>query len=139
MLEGMAVFIDTGIFVALRNADDDFHDRSKELMRRALKGEFGRTYTSDYVIDEALTTALVRTKKHALALDLGRYIMESPRITKLRVNEDIFEKAWEKFKLFKDRPLSFTDCTSLALIEKSGIKQIMSFDSGFDGRVPRVC
>jgi predicted nucleic acid-binding protein len=135
----MAVFIDTGIFVALRNADDDFHDRSKELMKKALKGEFGRVFTSDYIIDEALTTALVRTKKHALALDLGNYIMESPRITKLRVSEDTFEKAWQKFKQCKDRPLSFTDCTSLALIEKSGIRQIMSFDSGFDGRITRLC
>ena len=44
-----------------------------------------------------------------------------------------------KPNLRKDRPLSFTDCTSLALIEKSGIKQIMSFDSGFDGRIPSVC
>ena len=44
-----------------------------------------------------------------------------------------------KPNLLNDRPLSFTDCTSLALIEKSGIKQIMSFDSGFDGRILRLC
>jgi predicted nucleic acid-binding protein len=135
----MAVFIDTGIFVALRNADDEFHARSKELMKRALKGELGRIYTSDYVIDEAVTTALVRTKKHDLAVDLGSYILESPRITKVRVEEDCFFKAWEKFRAFRDKPLSFTDCTSLALIEKRGIKQIMSFDCGFDGLVLRVC
>jgi predicted nucleic acid-binding protein len=74
-----------------------------------------------------------------LAIDLGNYIMETPRITRLRVSEDVFEKAWQKFKQFKDRPLGFTGCTSLALIEKSGIRQIMSFDSGFDGRAARVC
>src|SRR3990170_235169 len=135
----MAVFIDTGIFVALRNADDEFHARSKELMKQALKGELGRIYTSDYVVDEAVTTALVRTKKHDLAVDLGRYILESPRITKVWVEEDCFLKAWEKFRAFRDKPLSFTDCTSLALIEKRGIKQIMSFDCGFDGLVLRVC
>jgi predicted nucleic acid-binding protein len=135
----MAVFIDTGIFVALRNADDDFHARSKELMKRALNCDFGRIYTSDYVIDEAVTTALVRTRKHEFAIDLGKYIIESPRIMKIWVGQDVFEKAWEKFRLFKDKPLSFTDCTSIALIEKSRIKQIMSFDSGFDGLVPRIC
>jgi predicted nucleic acid-binding protein len=139
MLKNMAIFIDTGIFVALRNADDEFHDRSKELMKQALRGGFGRIYTSDYVIDEAITTALVRTKRHDLALDLGKYMMESPRIARLRVDESAFENAWEKFKSLKDKPLSFTDCTSLALIEKRRIKQIMSFDSGFDGMVPRVC
>lgn len=135
----MAVFIDTGLFVALRNADDDFHVRSKELMRRALKSEFGRVYTSDYVIDEAVTTALVRTRRHDLAVDVGKYIVESPRIIKLWTFRDVFELAWRKFQSFKDKPLSFSDCVSLALIEKRGIKQIMSFDSGFDGLVQRIC
>jgi len=134
----MAVFIDTNIFVALRNADDELHIRSKELMRRALKGEYGRIYTSDYVLDEAVTTALIRTKRHDLALDLGRYIIESPRITRLWVSEDSFNVAWEKFKAFADRPMSFTDCASLALMEKNRIKQMMSFDSGFDGVVQRI-
>jgi predicted nucleic acid-binding protein len=139
MLDPMAVFIDTGIFVALRNADDELHGRGKELMKRALKSDFGRIFTSDYIIGEAITTALVRTKKHDLAVDLGEYIIESPRISKLWVDEECFEKAWQKFKALKDKPLSFTDCTSLELIEKNGIKQIMSFDCGFDGLVPRIC
>ena len=134
----MAVFIDTGIFVALRNADDELHVRSKELMKQALKGEFGRIHTSDYVIDEAITTALVRTRRHDLAVDLGRYIIESPRITKLWTTEDTFDMAWKKFKTFKDKPLSFSDCVSLALMEKNRIKQIISFDSGFNGLTQRI-
>jgi len=134
----MAVFIDTGIFVALRNADDELHVRSKELMKQALKGEFGRICTSDYVIDEAITTALVRTRRHDLAVDLGRYIIESPRITKLWTTEDTFDTSWKKFQTFKDKPLSFSDCVSLALMEKNRIKQIISFDSGFNGLVQRI-
>jgi hypothetical protein len=135
----MAVFIDTGIFIALHNADDQNHRRSKELMGRALKGEWGSLYTSDFIIDEALTTALVRTGRHELAVDLGKSIIESPRIIKLTVGADAFAAAWEKFKNHKDRNLSFTDCTSIALAEKSGIKQVMSFDSGFDGLAQRLC
>jgi len=134
----MAVFIDTGIFVALRNADDEFHIRSKELMKRALKGEFGGVFTSDYVIDEAITTALVRTRRHDLAVDLGKYIIESPRIAKLWTTEDTFDVAWKKFQTFKDKPLSFSDCVSLALMEKKRIKQIISFDSGFNGLTQRI-
>ena len=64
----MAVFVDTGIFVAFHNADDEFHSRSKELMEQALKSDFGGIFTSDYIIDEAVTTAW-RTKKHYLAHD----------------------------------------------------------------------
>jgi hypothetical protein len=134
----MAVFIDTGVFVALRNADDEYHERSKSLMKKALKGEFGRIYTSDYVINEAVTTALVRTRRHDLAMDVGKYILESPRITKLWITKEVFDDAWENFKTFKDHPMSFTDCASLALIKKNNIKQIISFDSDFNGLIPRI-
>ncbi|MGA3059765.1 MAG: type II toxin-antitoxin system VapC family toxin [Candidatus Bathyarchaeia archaeon] len=135
----MAVFIDTGIFVALHNADDHYHQRSKELIKNALTGNLGRIYTSDYIIDEAITTALVRTKKHDIAVDLGTYIIESPRIIKLVIDQDTFKAAWTKFKAYEDKGLSFTDCTSIALTEKHGIKQIMSFDCEFDGLTQRIC
>ena len=135
----MAVFIDTGIFVALHNADDQHHQRSKELMIAALKGNWGRTYTSDYIIDEAVTTALARTRRHDIAVDVGSYIMDSPRFIKIAIDNEIFNEAWIKFKTFKDKGLSFTDCTSLALTQKQGIKQILSFDCGFDGLMQRLC
>ncbi|MGB9694217.1 MAG: type II toxin-antitoxin system VapC family toxin [Fervidobacterium sp.] len=134
----MTIFIDSGIFIALRNADDEQHERSKELMKKALKAEYGRIYTSDYIIDEAVTTALVRTRRHDLAVDVGEYIIKSPRITKLWTTREIFELAWQKFKALKDKPLSFTDCTTLAHIQKNQIKQILSFNSGFDGLVQRI-
>ena len=134
----MTIFIDTCVFVALRNADDEQHQRSKELMKRALKAEFGAIYTSDYIIDEAITTALIRTRRIDIAIDIGKYIIESPRIIKLWTTREIFEVAWQKFKTLKDKNLSFTDYTTLAHIEKNRIKQIMSFDSGFDGLASRV-
>ena len=135
----MAVFVDTGIFVALHNSDDEFHSKSKALMKQALKGEFGRIFTSDYVIDEAITTALMRTKRHDLAADLGNFIITSPRIIKIWIDEESFGKAWRKFNALEDKLLSFTDCTSIALMEMKTIKQIMSFDGGFDGLVSRIC
>jgi predicted nucleic acid-binding protein len=85
----------------VRNAADKDHRRGKELMRRILNGEFGAAYTSDYVIDEAITTALTRTKRLELAIDIGEFILSSPRIIKLRVSEDAFNAAWELFKSLK--------------------------------------
>lgn len=133
----MSIFIDTGIFVAVRNASDKNHERGKEVMKRALLGEFGTVYTSDYVIDEAITTALARTRRVEQAIDVGEYILSSPRIVKLRVTEEVFEEAWERFRSLK-KLMSFTDCASLVLMEKEGIKKIASFDAGFDGLVERI-
>ena len=36
--EGLVVFVDTGVFVALRNADDELHVRSKQLMKKGVEG-----------------------------------------------------------------------------------------------------
>ena len=46
-----------------------------------------------------MTTALVRTRAR-VGVDLGRYILESPRITRLPVDEDCFSTAWNKFRAF---------------------------------------
>ncbi|NLF87781.1 type II toxin-antitoxin system VapC family toxin [Candidatus Bathyarchaeota archaeon] len=134
----MAIFIDTGLFLALYNAEDAHHQRSKELFKDALTGSLGRIYTSDYVIDEAITIIMVRTKQHNLAAELGKYLIESPRITKLTVDGDVFTEAWRIFQSLNDKFLSFTDCTSLALLEKHRLNQIMSFDHGFDGLTKRI-
>jgi predicted nucleic acid-binding protein len=135
----MTVFVDAGIFVALRNAEDINHQKSKELMISALRGDWGRIYTSDYIIDEAITTALARTKRHDIAVDVGSYIIDSPRYIKLVIDNEIFNEAWLMFRTFKHKGLSFTDCTSLALSQKQGIKQILSFDCDFDGLIQRLC
>jgi predicted nucleic acid-binding protein len=134
----MAIFIDTGLFLALYNAEDTYHQRSKQLFKDALTGSLGRIYTSDYIIDEAITIIMVRTKQHNLAAELGKYLIESPRITKLTVDDDVFTEAWRIFQSLNDKFLSFTDCTSLALLEKHRLDQIMSFDHGFDGLTKRI-
>jgi uncharacterized protein len=134
----MAIFIDTGLFLALYDIDDTYHKQSKELFKNALTGKLGRLYTSDYIIDETLTILMVRTKQHNIAVEMGKYLMESPRITRLTVDSGVFLDAWAQFQNLKDKFLSFTDCTSLALIEKHKIKQLMSFDHGFDGLTERI-
>ena len=134
----MAVFVHTGIFVAVRNSKDRNHQRAKDLMRHALQSEFGFIHTSDYVVDETVTTALARTHNHRIAINAGKYILSSPRIQMLLVSQDDFDRAWNKFQKFDDKLLSFTDCTSLAVIERHGIERIMSFDSEFDGLLERI-
>jgi len=73
----LAVLIDTGIFVAARNKSDINHERAVDLLRRSLKGEYGTMYTSDYIFDEAVTVALVRTRRPEIAIDIGNFIISS--------------------------------------------------------------
>jgi len=49
----------------------------------------------------------------------------------LRVTEEVEENAKVIFRRFEDKKLSFTDCTSLALINQFGIEAVFAFDEHF--------
>jgi len=134
----MDVFIDTGIFVALRNADDVNHHRAVRLMRKILSEKHNRIYTSNFVFDEAVTVALVRTKRIDVAVDIGNYILSSRKIRIIHVDHEIFRLAWNIFQKYSDKALSFTDASILAIMKKYGITYLMTFDSRFQGIVPIV-
>jgi len=137
----MTIFLDTGIFVAFHNTRDANHTRAMQIIKTLIEGGLGTAYTSDYVFDEAVTVALVRTGRPENALAVGRVILGEitvPFIAILRVSEDDFKKAWTLFSQYTDRELSFTDCTSIALMRTRGIESIVSFDADFDGIVPRI-
>jgi len=137
----MRVFVDTGVFVAFHNTRDTNHSRALELVRSIVDGELGTAYTSDYVFDEAVTTALVRTRRPENALAVGRMILgelTAPFIAILRLDDEAFKEAWRLFPQYAGRGLSFTDCSSLTLMRTAGIESIASFDADFDGIVSRI-
>ena len=123
----MAVFIDTSFFVAYSSKGDANHGRAKELLAKAVRGDYGHIYTSDYVVDETLTTVLARTKSHKDAVKIGEYILES-EIVLLTVPADVFLSSWN---MFKNTPRSFTDCTIVALMQAYKINYILTFDREF--------
>ena len=135
----MSIFIDTGVFVAARNLRDINHQRAVELLEDVLRGRYGTAFTSDYVLDEAVTVALVRTRRPDIAIRTGQLILSSPRISLIIVDKEIFMDAWERFKVLANRGLSFTDCTTLAIMDKYNMDYLLSFDRHFDGLVRRIC
>lgn len=59
---------------------------------------------------------------------MGEKILNS-EITVLEVPKNIFETAW---KIFKERKgMSFTDCTTVALMKENKIHNLATFDGGF--------
>ena len=133
----MSAFVDSGVFFGAYSEKDEYHDQAVNLLEKALQGEYGAVYTSDYIFDETVTLARVRAKSIKTALLVGESILGS-RIRLLQVNGDIFDKAWNIFKQYEDKNFSFTDCTSIALIRELQIDTMLSFDDRFDGIVSRV-
>ena len=98
------------------------------------------TCCSDYIFDEAVTTALVRTGKHKIAVELGNQILgiKVKFVNLIQVDLTSFSNAWKLFSKYSDKKLSFTDCVSIAVIENFGLNKIISFDKDFDSIVPRI-
>jgi predicted nucleic acid-binding protein len=140
----MSIFIDTGVFVGYVNKKDKNHNIAVNFLEGLMRNRYRTSFTSDYIFDEAVTVALYRTKDIRKAIDVGELIVgnEEKGITRfvniLPVSKSIFNEAWKLFLKYPEKMLSFTDCTSIALIKGREIDYIASFDKDFDGIVNRV-
>jgi len=121
----------------MNSKNDAHHAEAVRLLQLALSGRVGTVYTSDYVFDETVTLARVRTRDAEIPLTIGKAIIQSSRVILLRVDEGVFNKSRDIFNEFCSRGLSFTDCTSIALVKTYDIDTILSFDSHFDGIINR--
>jgi predicted nucleic acid-binding protein len=114
------------------------------LLRGVGEGKYGMAYTSDYVLDEALTVALVRTRRLEPAVNAGLLMLGSkergvPALARmLRVDERTLQESWKSFSSGKTPKLSFTDHTCVGLARSYSGGMIMSFDEHFDGLLARI-
>jgi len=122
------VFVDTSAFCALTIPKDQYNLKAKSLYKQLKEDRF-LFYTSDYVLDEVYT--LLKTRgSHRTSVDFMDQINKS-NIILLRITEEVEENAKVIFRRFEDRRLSFTDCTSFALINQFGIEAVFAFDEHF--------
>jgi predicted nucleic acid-binding protein len=120
------IFVDSGAWLAsLVPTDPDyaaattwFQQNSEPLL------------TTDYVVDETLTLLTVRGQKPR-AIAFAAAVIAGHLATLHFIRRDDFDRAWEIFRDYLDKQWSFTDCTSMAVIERLGITTALSFDQHF--------
>lgn len=129
----MRLFIDTGPFMALHNKRDKHNPDAQESFGKIRDGKtsYSKLYTSDYVLDEAVTGCRQRTRNHNLSVELGNLILLSESLLMLRVEPETLLEAWELYKSRREIQLSLTDCTSAILARKQGIIDVYTYDSDF--------
>jgi predicted nucleic acid-binding protein len=135
----MSVFLDSGFFIALLNSRDQKHTEAKNILFRLKKKATETRITTDYVLDEVVTTLWGTTHRKDIVQKAYGLICETPAFITLKYfpKEEI-ESAWSKwinYAEFPKHPLSFTDCTILAYMEKQQIDSLITFDSEFKGLV----
>lgn len=124
----MEIFVDTSAFVAIANRSDQYHLKAKEFLNTLDPGI--KLHTSNYIIDETITRIRMIVG-HKSALTFGKEIFSSRLYTIHYIGEEIEKEAFRIFEKYLDKKLSFTDCTSFALMKKLGINKAFAFDEDF--------
>jgi predicted nucleic acid-binding protein len=138
----MTVFVDTGVIYADYDEGASRHESANQALNAAYRGKLGQPFTSDYVYDEGVTLTQRRTGTFEAAKTIGekvRGVGEFADVYSLvHVAPANFQAAIDAFERYDDQGLSFTDATTVALVEHRDIDTVLSFDDDFDGIVDRT-
>ena len=121
------IFADTSFWVGLVFPRDNRHAEAT-----ALQGAYAaeRLVTSNHVRGETWTVLQRRVGHHlaTLALDL---LANAPRLNIEFVSRELESEALRWLRRHDERPYSFVDATSFALMRKLRIREALAFDSDF--------
>jgi len=127
------LFIDTGPLVARTYRPDPRHRESVDVFRRISDRTlpYRLLFTSNYVVDETLTRLLYEAG-HPAAVQ-GLHLLRGSTVLRIvHVTQDDEQRADEIFLKYTDHRISYTDCTSVAVMERLGIDTVFSFDRDFE-------
>ena len=123
------VFVDTSGWVALFVANDKSHKKAVTIFED-IKRSKASIYTSDYCIDETITTIMAKGS-HEQSVLAGEALFTSGIINIAHVSLEHRQSAWELYQKYKDKRFSFTDVTSFVIMRDLNIKKAFSFDREF--------
>lgn len=123
----MNIFIDTAAFLAVLNANDQFHTAARQVWDEILASDVA-LFSSNYVILEA--TALLQ---HRFGIEAVRLFEVDilPIVEIGWVNETIHKQGMSALLAANRRSLSLVDCTSFEIMRQVGLDTVFTFDPHF--------
>ena len=121
------IFIDTLFVVALINPRDQYHAKATEL---AAKYENHPFLVSDAVLLE-IGNGLARNYKQE-AIEVIEDFFDSEEVEIVRLTPELFERAFELYKKYKDKDWGLIDCISFIVMTEAGVNQALTFDQHFE-------
>jgi len=123
------LFVDTAGWMACADAGDSSHAPACEARDSALQ-QGVLLVTTDYVLDETLTIIRMRLGLPA-AKAWWEQVEGSSRLRWEWIGMERAEKARKAFFRYRDKNYSFTDCTSLVVMQELRLKQALTTDRHF--------
>ena len=119
------VIVDTTAVYALLDRSDTNHTRAVALLKK-IRGEQCLVMLTNFIVAEAHALILAR-----LGHGLARTWLKNLRWPVERVALEDEERAGEIIFAYEDKTFSYTDATTFALMERTGIRTAFAFDNHF--------
>lgn len=119
-------FVDSSFWIAITLRRDGHHDAA----RRIWESGTGTLITTNHVIGETWTF-LRRRDGHSLASRFRTRTAESQNLIVVHVDDELESEAWRWLLRHDERPYSFVDATSFALMRRRRLREALAFDGDF--------
>jgi hypothetical protein len=123
------LFVDTSAFLAVFNPGDERHAEAGRILS-SVRSDRRALVSSTDVFDE-LVGLLNRRLGPDAAVGFGEELRRADHCRLVRVDDEIRDRAWAIFKERRLPKLSFTDCTSSAILTMCRIREVFTFDEDF--------
>lgn len=126
----MKIFVDTGAFIALTDADDKNHKNAKAFYKDATENGT-RFITSNFVVCETINYLRAKVS-HNVSVVFRENLKKSGIIEISTVSPFLEDMAFHIFKQYADKDFSFTDCTSFSIMKHLKLNKAFAFDKHFE-------
>jgi|SRR6516164_2760156 predicted nucleic acid-binding protein len=129
MRQGIAVFVDSGAWIALALSRDPLHIQAREQWD-LLQGAGAKLHTSVPVVIETFTF-LDRNANRDVALTWKEAVYKAGTVKIFTCELRDLEQSWDYFRRPDLHKLSAVDATSFAIMRRARIRLAYSFDHHF--------
>ena len=120
-------FVDSSFWIALNYRRDGQHEQASRLWRQSRREAL---LTTPLVLGETWTF-LRRRAGHPYAVGFLRGLSRVRTLAVVHVEEAIEDDAWRWLQRHDERPYSFVDATSFALMRRRRLREALAFDGDF--------
>ena len=121
------VFVDTNVFVALRDDRDPTHLRARELLTKLAEAKVIFVTSSDVIAETATVLArkLGKGQSSEFLKSIGSMAIE------IFVDEKLHQATRRYFQRVRSKNISFVDCSSVMVMRSNKIRYVFGFDDDF--------